>query len=362
MEYRSVCWEDVQEGGSLPSITYELSLLRLVAFVRATGVYDYVHFDRDYAQAVGTRDVFIATPHVAGLFGRLLTDWSGPGADIRSLAFSMTAQSCTNDILTITGKVGRKYRGDQGEYLVDVVDMNIGQRISPHAATATATMVLPSRESGAVPVSKHVAQKPQIELDSNMPEFARSMLGTVKVGQPEPGRPLTEEEIHLWCECLEDWNPLYWDKDFACKSRYGGIISPPASMFFGADNSVKWGIGYLKPGANIPDAVRRGLTGHELLQELRASAVNEVTPFVVPGCPEVAVVVARADYFTPLRPGDYTHAKLELLNCSPKKRTKLGEGHFMTWVNSLRNQSGELIRNYTMTVFFYHSQSIGIER
>ena len=97
MDQPDIRWEDVEEGQELPGFTYELSLLRLVAFVRASGLYDYVHFDGAYARAAGARDAFVSTPHVAGLFGRLLTGWSGPEGEIRSLAFSMRTQSCAND-------------------------------------------------------------------------------------------------------------------------------------------------------------------------------------------------------------------------------------------------------------------------
>ncbi|MFY9328187.1 MAG: hypothetical protein WAO76_09245 [Georgfuchsia sp.] len=354
MEYRTLYWEDVEEGQELPAITYELSLLRLVAMVRASGLYDYVHFDRDYAQAVGARDVFIATHHVAGLFGRLLTDWTGPDADIRSLTFSMNAQSCVNDILTITGRVGRKYRGEQGEYLVDMADLNMAHQFSPKAASATATMVLPSRAGGAVKVLGGVSRLPKVEPDPNMPDFAKACLGKVKEGMREPARPLTEDEIHLWCECIEDWNPLYWDKDFASKSRYGGIISPPPAIFFGAGSSAHMGIGYLKPGEKVPAAVQKGLTGLPLLQELRKNMMAGNIPLTPPGCPEVAIAQARTDYFSPLRPGDSGQSRQEILNCSPMKRTKLGEGHFLTWMNSVYNQREELVRTFTLTGFFYH--------
>src|SRR4051794_13775996 len=97
MGTNTLYWEDVEDGQDLPPFTYELSLLRLVSFVRASGLYDYVHFDGAYAKAAGARDAFISTPHVAGLFGRLLTDWSGPTGEIRSLTFAMRTQSCTND-------------------------------------------------------------------------------------------------------------------------------------------------------------------------------------------------------------------------------------------------------------------------
>ena len=105
MAYKSLVWEEVAEGQALPPISYELSLLRMVAFVRATGLYDYIHFDRDYAQTVGMRDAILATPHIAGLFSRMLTDWAGPDADLKSLTMGMKMPSCANDVLEISGAV-----------------------------------------------------------------------------------------------------------------------------------------------------------------------------------------------------------------------------------------------------------------
>jgi len=355
MKYRSLYWEDIEEGQALPVIKYELSLLRLVAMVRASGHYDYVHFDREYARSAGARDAFIATHHVAGLYSRLVTDWSGPEADLRSLTWSMNSQSCADDLLTITGKVGRKYTNDQSEFLVDLVDLNIGHERAPQAASASATLALPSRAGGPAGISGSSAQRPKVDPDPLMPEFAKAMLGKVKEGLREPARPLTEDEIHLWCECVEDWNPLYWDREYAASSRYGGIIAPPAGIFFGAGSSARVGVGYLKPGEEVPQAVSAGLTGVALLQEFRKSLIVAGMPFMPPGLPEVAVVRSSADYYTPLRPGDSTRTRQELLNCSPMKRTRLGEGCFVTWVNSAFNQREERVRAVTLTAFHYRT-------
>jgi acyl dehydratase len=353
MDGRGLCWEDVEEGGQLPSFTYELSLLRLVAFVRASGLYDYVHFDGDYARVAGARDAFISTPHVAGLFGRLLTDWSGPGGEIRSLTFSMRTQSCANDILTITGRVGRRYRGEDGAYLVDLADLNIGHALAAHAATATATMALPSR-SGETALPLSAAGSPQVESPAaDVPDFARPFLGRSRPGTGLPAWPLTKDEIHLWCEALEDWNPLYWDESYAASSRHGGIIAPPTSMFFGAGSAAGLGVGYLKPGEPVADAVRQGLTGIALLQSLRQSIVQGGTLVTPPGCPEIAVVQAVSRFFIPLRPGDTARSELRMKNCSQKKKTKLGTGYFVTTERLFYNQRDELVRTQEFTVFHY---------
>jgi len=354
MARQTVYWEDVREGEPLPPYTYELSLLRLVAFARASGLYDYVHFDRDYAQAAGARDAFISTPHVAGLFGRLLTDWSGPEAEIRSLTFAMRTQSCTNDILTVTGNVGRQYRGEDGAYLVDLVDLNIGHSLAPQAAVATATMALPSRSGEAArPLNSPPAEDPPTP-PADMPDFARPFLGKSQPGGDLPARPLTKDEIHLWCEALEDWNPLYWDEEFASASRHGGIIAPPTGLFLGAGSAAGLGVGTMKPGKQIPEPVRQGLTGIALLQSLRQSLIASSTLVIPPGCPEIAVVQAASRYFVPLKPGDTARSEIRMKNCSARKATKLGEGYFITSERLVYNQRSELVRTFELTVLHYH--------
>jgi acyl dehydratase len=353
MDRDSLCWEDVEEGQALPSFTYELSLLRLVAFVRASGLYDYVHFDGDYARAAGARDAFISTPHVAGLFGRLLTDWSGPEAEIRSLTFSMLTQSCTNDFLTVSGRVGRRYRGEDGAYLVDLVDLNIGHALAARAATATATLSLPSR-SGEKARLLDPARAGEAELAAaDVPDFARPFLGKSRPGGSLPAMPLTREDIHLWCEALEDWNPLYWDEAYAASSRHGGIVAPPTGMFFGAGSAVGLGIGTMKPGVNVPDGVRQGLTGLPLRQSLRQGFAQAGTLVTPPDCSEIAVVQAVSRFFAPLRPGDTARGELRMKSCSQKKATKLGEGYFITTERAFYNQRNELVRTQDFTVLHY---------
>lgn len=353
MTYRSILWEDVEEGQPLPPIRYELSMLRLVAYVRATGLYDYVHLDRDYAQAVGARDVFAATPHVAGLFSRLVTDWSGPEADLRSLSFSMRAQSCCNDDLLVTGKVGRKYRGSDGSFLVDLVDLNIAHDKAPSAAVASATVALPSREGGGVKPAAPDLVGGRSGPSSDVPDFAKSLLGRPKITTRQV-RPLTEDEIHLWCEALEDWNPLYWDSPYAAGSRYKGLIAPPTAIFFGTGSSVTAGVGYRKPGSQVPPPVAAGLKGLPLLRALREELLRSNIPLTLPEYPEVVVTETRADYLKPMRPGDIVTLKQELVDCSPKKKTRLGEGYFFTWLESEFNQKAEVLKTLSYKLFYYH--------
>lgn len=353
MGYDSIYWEDVVEGSALPPISYELSLTRLVAYIRATGAWDYVHFDRDYAQAVGARDAFIQTYHVSSLFSRLLTDWAGPESELRTLEFQINTQCCVNDLLEITGKVGRKYRGPDGEYLVDLVDLTIGHALAPKADTATATMQLPSREGGPVASTRPVRGLPEPVIGPDTPDFGKALVGSVLPGKPEPSRPLTDSEIFMLCTALEDWNPLYWDEDHAANGRHGTLVAPHASMFFGPDTNGVMGLGYLKPGATTPEPIRQGLTGMEAQKALREEFVAAYNPCSFEDFPEIVVSNARAEFFRPMRVGDQARTEQKILSVSPLKRTRIGEGHFVKWIKCLYNQDDELLRTMEMDGLYY---------
>lgn len=353
MTYPSLMWEDVSEGDLLPPFEYELSLLRLVAFVRATGLYDYVHHDGRYSRAVGAKDAFISTPHVGGLFTRLITDWSGPNSLLRSLTFRMTAQSLRDDVLTVSGKVGRKYRGDDGSFLIDLVDLNIATGETPSTAAATATLEMPSVTGRMPSPTRERGVGDAVAPNDDMPDFARNMLGEIRVGNWEPRDPLERSDVHLWCEALEDWNPLYWDADYAAASPFGRIVSPPTGLFFGADSALNVGLGHRKPGADVPKPIRDGLKGMELMSALRQDLIKGGVPFPPPDCPETVVTEARFNFYRPLGVGDTLRTEQRLLTCSALRKTRLGEGYFLLGENQLFNQHDELVRTVAMNLFCY---------
>jgi acyl dehydratase len=353
MSYPSWYWDDVAEGQALPGFDYELSLLRLVAYVRATGLYDFVHFDRDYARTVGAQDAFISTFHLAGLFSRLITDWAGPGAVLRQLTFSMAAQMMAGDMMQFSGRTGQKSVSPDGEHWLEITDINVATPAAPNAARASAIIAMPARDGSLPLVSRPRPTEAGAGPNPDMPDWARAMLGEVKPGKMQPHLPLSWQELHLWCEALEDWNPLYWDADYAAQSPYRGLIGSPPSMFYGVGSSCDFGIGQGKPGATVPEPVKRGLTGAELRAELRTLAARAGIPFAPPDCPDVVVTQARFDFFAPLRVGDTIRSELRLTDCSARRKTRLGEGYFLTVEDAHFNQRDELVKTMTMSLFYY---------
>lgn len=352
VRYPSLLWDDVAEQQELPALEYELSMLRLVAFVRATGLYDYVHHDPDYARAVGIKDAFAATPHIGGLFCRAVTDWTGPLGLIRRIEFRMTGQCLRNDVLLVTGKVVGKQRLDDGSALVDV-ELNIANGTAPSVAAATVTVALPTAD-GALPLVVRDRDRKDIAVpNDDMPDFAKAYLGQVREGNWEPREPLQASDVHLWCEALEDWNPLYWDQDFAAASPVGGLISPPIGLFFGVGSGLAVGLGYRKPGAVVPAPIVQGLHGMELMSALRQELIRGGVPFPPPDCPETVVTNAVYNFYRPLRVGDTLRTEQRLATCSQLRKTRLGEGYFTSGENLLFNQHGDLVRTTALNLFCY---------
>lgn len=353
--YPQRIWEDVAEGQDLPGFEYELSLLRLVAFVRATGLYDYVHHDPDYARAVGIKDAFAATPHIGGLFCRAVTDWTGPHGLIRRIEFRMTGQCLRGDTLMVSGKVAGKQRHADGSRLAEI-ELNIANQSSPSVATAKVTVALPGADGAMPPLSRERDPNEVIAPNEDMPDFAKAYLGQVREGNWEPREPLQASDIHLWCEALEDWNPLYWDKAYADASPFGGIVSPPIGLFSGPGSGLSVGLGYRKPGAHVPEPIAQGLHGMELMTALRQELIRGGVPFPPPDCPETVVTNAVYNFYRPLRVGDTLRTEQRLATCSQLRKTRLGEGYFTAGENLLYNQHGELVRTTTLNLFCYRAQ------
>lgn len=352
--YPSLNWEDIEEGQAIPAFDYELSMLRLVAFVRATGLYDYVHHDAEYARAVGIKDAFAATPHIGGLFSRAVTDWTGPSGLIRRLEFRMTGQCLRNDMLHISGSVAGKRRLDDGSALVDV-ELNIATGDSPSVASAKVTVAVPSADGTQPLVTRDRDPDDLVVANDDMPDFAKAYLGQVREGNWEPREPLEASNVHLWCEALEDWNPLYWDADFAARSPVGGIVSPPIGLFFGPGSGVVVGLGYKKPGVDVPAPIVQGLHGMELMSALRQELIKGGVPFPPPDCPETVVTNAVYNFYRPLRVGDTLRTEQRLATCSQLRKTRLGEGYFTSGENLLFNQHDELVRTVTLNLFCYRA-------
>ncbi|MBM3131882.1 MAG: acyl dehydratase [Chloroflexi bacterium] len=119
MTWKSLYWEDVQEGQQLPTVTMNISCTTIVAGAIASRDFTPVHHDRAFVQSVGMKDIFMNNATICGFSGKYLTDWTGPQGELKEISFRIGASCFPGDTMTMTGKVAKKYT-EGSEHLVDV--------------------------------------------------------------------------------------------------------------------------------------------------------------------------------------------------------------------------------------------------
>jgi hypothetical protein len=128
-----------------------------------------------------------------------------------------------------------------------------------------------------------------------------------------------------WCEMVEDANPIYFDDAYARTTWLQGAFAPPAMLY-------TWGRPPVWP------VVERE---------------NMVDRLAIEGCPLTVAVNAVQEYFLPLRYGDRLTVTSKIASVSDEKTTRLGTGHFVTTVDTFRNQLDQVVGTHSFTLFVY---------
>lgn len=326
----SKSWEDVEEGEVLPALHFPITVKTMVLAVCGTRDIMPYHHNSRYTKSLGNRDMFVNTMFLQALFGRFVTDWCGPDSDFRETMLQMVGQIVPGDVALIEGRVEKKYR-DGADYLA-LISLTASNEIGL-AARASATIAMPSAEGAVKP--KLDLEKPNIEVDPEIPDFARELLG--KTTPPITGAyPISEAQIMYWCDMVEDANPLYEDGDYARESRHGGVIAPPMGLItWGYGRATQVGVNPKYPDVDCPEREAWPPRRHK-----ESSSSINMTP---PGTTDTIATRSTQTYGKPLRPGDRVSQTTEIINCSPLKRTKLGPGYFQTQLNTYYNQQGEIV-------------------
>lgn len=114
-----VSWDDLYLGfEATPREVGPLSRTDFVRYQGASGDFNPIHHDEEFAQAAGFPSVFSVGMLQAGVLGSYATDWLG-AANVRRFGVQFREQVWPGDILVCTGEVtGKKPEGK--ERLVDV--------------------------------------------------------------------------------------------------------------------------------------------------------------------------------------------------------------------------------------------------
>ena len=143
MKYARVYVEDVQVGDELPPLVKgPLAQIQLTRYAGASGDFNPIHQDDEFARAAGLGGVFAHGMLSMGFVAQALTDWAGAGT-VRRLGVRFAALVRLKDTVTCRGRVLAKTSKDD-RHLVDLEVWAENQR-GETVVTGRATIALPSR-------------------------------------------------------------------------------------------------------------------------------------------------------------------------------------------------------------------------
>ena len=143
MKYARVYVEDVQVGDELPPLVKgPLAQIQLTRYAGASGDFNPIHQDDEFARAAGMGGVFAHGMLSMGFVAQALTDWAGVGT-VRRLGVRFAALVRLKDTVTCRGRVLAKTSKDD-RHLVDLEVWAENQR-GENVVTGRATVALPSR-------------------------------------------------------------------------------------------------------------------------------------------------------------------------------------------------------------------------
>ena len=136
-------YEDVNEGDEVTPLTKRPTTEQLVRWAGASGDYNPIHYDKDFAIKQGLPGVIVHGQLVGAFLGQLMTDWVGEQGALRKLSCSYKGMNYPGEVVTVRGKVTGKYI-KEGEHFVECSVWAENPK-EEKTASGMAVVVLPSR-------------------------------------------------------------------------------------------------------------------------------------------------------------------------------------------------------------------------
>ncbi|HSO95220.1 MAG TPA: MaoC/PaaZ C-terminal domain-containing protein [Acidimicrobiia bacterium] len=137
-----VTWDQLQEGATAPRREFgPLTRTDFVRYQGASGDFNPIHHDEEFAKSAGYPTVFSVGMLQAGILGCYCTDWLG-AENVRRFSVQFREQVWPGDHLACDATVRRRYE-DGGEQRVDLELIVTRQESGGAAIKGEATFAVP---------------------------------------------------------------------------------------------------------------------------------------------------------------------------------------------------------------------------
>ncbi|MFQ5521868.1 MAG: MaoC family dehydratase [Candidatus Methylomirabilia bacterium] len=142
MQYAKVYVEDIQVGDEMPALAKPpLQRIQLTRYAGASGDFNPIHVDEEFAKAAGMGGVFAHGMLSMGFVAQSITDWLGAGS-VKTLGVRFAGLVRPGDVVTCKGRVVAKSSKDN-QHLIDLEVWAENQK-GEKVVTGKATASLPS--------------------------------------------------------------------------------------------------------------------------------------------------------------------------------------------------------------------------
>lgn len=154
--------------------------------------------------------------------------------------------------------------------------------------------------------------------------------------------PVNQSLVRHWVDAFDDRNPVYEDVSVATATRFGGTIAPPAML-------QAWTMA--RP--RIEGIAERGGSPVEIDPDSPLRTLDEA------GYTATLATNSELEFERPLRCGDHLTSAVILESISPRKKTGLGLGYFVTWLSTYTDQHGEVVGRQRFRVLKFDPLTMG---
>lgn len=147
----------------------------------------------------------------------------------------------------------------------------------------------------------------------------------MSVGATAPD-PVNVPMIRHWVAAFDDRNPVYLDAEAASASRFGEVVAPPVML-------QTW---------TFPTPVIEGI-GARGGQPTVSTNTSPLSVFDEAGFTGTLASNSEFEIERYVRVGEVISSSSTMESISEEKQTRLGPGHFVTWVTSYRDEQGEVV-------------------
>jgi uncharacterized protein len=147
--------------------------------------------------------------------------------------------------------------------------------------------------------------------------------------------PVNQPMIRHWAAAFEDDNPVYTDPEAAAASRHGQIVAPPLMLqTWTMATPLIRGIG------------ERG--GSPVESETMADSAIAILDHA--GFTATLASNSEFDIVRYLHLGEVVTSSTVIESISDEKQTRIGPGHFVTWVTTYLDEAGEVVGTQTFRI------------